>query len=410
MRITAIIVILALLAQTPGLQIHVVNASTSIELEYMYVDEEVKVLSHIAYLNGTIYATGSTDNYVVIAAYKNGSRLWVQTVSLPGDTEILDFQAAGGILEVIAYSRSTSNTSLWVIRFNPKGELLEKVLFSTIYPRLIPITALRLGDSIYVAGSSYILGQGLNYMVARVSPRGVEWVQEDLGGWGNDTLKCLTTIIGSRLLVAGDNRTTASIIILSQTGGITRHYIISYPNLTITINGCLRLSESQIVLYGALGVLPMVAMAIVKPDLSLNITVRVVSNTTGIVTAASSRGDTIVFYVTSGDETFLILYTLRDSQLNPVTMVNVTSVARGFIALSSALGDSRLVYVGSNGVSAFILSLLVLQAYEGGIPRLPRIPLLDVIGDPRLTVALLTIIIVMVVFIAYNRLKARRLN
>jgi hypothetical protein len=57
------------------------------------------------------------------------------------------------------------------------------------------------------------------------------------GGPGDDVLKCISLTLGSRILVAGDNGTSISIMILSQTGDILRNYVMPYRNMTVTING-----------------------------------------------------------------------------------------------------------------------------------------------------------------------------
>jgi len=382
-----------------------VGASAVPVIEYSYVDVEVRELSGVVYANGTIYAAGSTGSYVVVAAYRDGARLWMQTISLPGSPSILDFKLKGGALDAIVYTRAQANSSLWLLRVGLDGSLLERRVYATLYPRIFPLVALRIGDSIYVAGSSYLLGFELNYMVARVSERGVEWVIEDLGGPGNDSFKCLVAVAGSRLLAAGDNTTSALIALISQTGSILGYTTISYPNSTITVNGCLKLSESRVVLYGALNARPLILPVAVDQERVAPEEVKVL-NLTGVITAAASRGDLLAFYMSSGDSSLLAVYSIEGSVLKLLNVYNITGVARGYIALSAAFENSRLASAASNGASALILSLVITLAQSE--PRLPRISFLEVLGDPRLTLVLSTLIVLLAATIAYLRLRRRK--
>ena len=400
---TLLLLLLAPVILTPA-------TAVTLTLDYRYVDVEIRELSWVTYYNGTFYAAGSTGNYVIVAAYRDGVRLWMQSISLPGNSSILNLSYRDGVLDVIAYSRLQANTSIWVVRLNPKGEVLDKRLYANLPPRFLPLTALPLGDSIYIAGASYILGQEFNYMVARVSQKGVEWFLEDMGSRGVDVVKCLTTTLGSRLVAVGDNSTNIYVMLLSQTGNLLSHSLLSYPNtnLTLSVNGCTKLSETEILVYGALSIRPFIALVSTSPGLGINITsLRVIANITGVVTTATANHGIITLYISSGDQALIAVYRVEGGELRFLNIYNVTDIARGYIALSASPGDSRLAYVGSNGVSAFILAL-VMVVQEGGVGRLPRIPVLDVIGDPRLTAILLTVILVTIIFVAYR--KRRRVG
>jgi hypothetical protein len=280
----------------------------------------------------------------------------------------------------------------------------------TVNPRLFPLAAVAVGDSIYVAGASFIFGDSLNYMVARVSAKGVEWVKEDRedvgGGFGDDILKCIGLTLGSRLFVAGDNGTSVSIMIVSQTGDVVRNYVVAYPNVTVTVNGCFKVSDSTFILYGALNYRPMLMPIAIKPDLDIVASLLVVGDLVGIITAMAGEGSIIAPYVVSANQSVILIYRFNGSHLELLNLVNVTGVAGGFVALSGTLLNSSLTYAGYDKMGAKVVSFIILLEERGA--RVSRIPLFDVIGDPRLTATLLAVIVSFTLYIAYRRVKGRR--
>ncbi len=376
----------------------------------MYVDEEVEQLSNIIQVGDVVYAAGSKGSYVFIAAYSGGGRLWATTINLGGSVTILNFNLEGGVLELIAHSRLQNVTRLNLVRVGLDGAVIDSSSY-TVNPRLFPLTALRIGDSIYIAGASYILGYNFNYMVARVSGKGVEWVQEEIGGPGDEVLKCAGITLGSRLLLAGDNGTSVSIMIVSQLGDLLRHYVISYTNVTVTINGCLRLSDSKFILYGALDGRPLLIPVIVESNLDIRVPSQNIGDITGVITAGAGYGDIMAFYATSGNQQVILVYMFSDSQLKLLGAVNITGVEGNLIALSGAYTNTSLAFAGyivdgKPRASVLSLTLTVTSATRGRI-GVPEIPLLNFIGDVRLTLALLATIVALSAYITYTRVKRR---
>lgn len=387
------------------------STTIAVTLNYSYVDEEVKELSNVVQVGGVVYAAGSKGNYVFIAAYRGGDRLWATTVNVGGNASILGLNLEGGALGLVAYSRSYNITRIHKFIVGLDGAIVARQDY-IINPRLFPLTSVTMGDSIYIAGASFILGDNLNYMVARVSAKGVEWVREERGevggGPGDDVLKCIGLTLGSRILVAGDNGTSISIMILSQTGDILRNYVMPYRNMTVTINGCLKISDSTFILYGALGSRPLLIPLTIKPDLDVTASLLVVGDLVGVVTSTVGREDLVVPYVTNINQSLILIYKFNGSQLELLKAINMTEVARGFIALSGTLVNSNLALVGYTGygkTGASVISLTIIV--EEREARLSRIPFLDIIGDPRLTLTLLTVVVSLTAYIAYRRVRRR---
>jgi len=358
-----------------------------------------------------VYVAGSKGAYVFIAAYDRDGRLWARSLNLGGNATVLNLSLEKGFLELIAYSRTFNVTRLSLVRVGLDGTIAGFEHY-TIYPRLFPLVALRMEDSTYIAGASYILGHNFNYMVARVSGKGVEWVQEDIGGPGSEVLKCAGVTLGSRILVVGDNGTSVSIMIVSQLGDILKHYLISYANVSVALNGCLKLEDSKFIAYGAIGGRPLLIPLIVEPSLDITIPSQNVGDMTGVITVGAGRGDIAAFYVTSGDQSTILVYRFKGSGLELIGAVNITDVARGFIALSASYSNNSLTYAGyliGDKPKALILSLTMTltDTLEKG-PGLLRIPLLEYISDPRLTLALLLAIVVLSAYVAYGRVRMRR--
>ncbi len=381
----------------------------ALALNYEYLDAEVRELSNILQVGNMVYAVGSRSPYIFIATYREDGRVWAKTINIGGNVSILSFNLENGVLNLIAYSRSHNVSRIYLAKMGLDGSIITANYY-TINLRLLPITAVRMEESIYIVGASYILGYNLNYMVARVSSKGVEWVLEDIGGFGDDVLKCVGVTLGSRLFVAGDNRTSVSVMIISQTGDIVSSYVISYPNTTITVNGCLRLTESKFVLYGALGGRPLLIPVIVKPNLEIEVQSQIVGDLLGVVTAGAVRGNILAFYVTSGNQSTILVYGFSDPQLKLLSAFNITSVARGFVALSGDFTNMSLTYVGyiiGDKPGALILSFTVTIIGKVERPGVPRIPLLDLIDDPKLTLTLLVIVTALLTYIAYSKAKRR---
>jgi hypothetical protein len=154
------------------------STTIAVTLNYSYVDDEVKELSNVVQVGGVVYAAGSKGNYVFIAAYRGGDRLWATTVNVGGNASILGLNLEGGALGLVAYSRSYNITRIHKFIVGLDGAIVARQDY-VINPRLFPLTSVAMGDSIYIAGASFILGDNLNYMVARVSAKGVEWVREE---------------------------------------------------------------------------------------------------------------------------------------------------------------------------------------------------------------------------------------
>jgi hypothetical protein len=402
-----VLVLTLLLPSTPSYTF----THLTIAFNYKHVDEEFQQFSNIVEAGGVVYVAGSKGAYVFVAAYDKGGRLWARSLNLGGNATVLNLSLEKGFLELIAHSRTFNATRLSIVRVGLDGTIAGSEHY-TIYPRLFPLVALRIEDSVYIAGASYILGQNFNYMVARVSGKGVEWVQEDIGGPGSEVLKCAGVTLGSRILVVGDNGTSISIMIVSQLGDILKHYIISYANVSVALNGCLKLEDSKFIAYGAIGGRPLLIPLIVEPSLDIRVPSQNVGDMTGVITAGAGRGDIAAFYVTSGDQSVILVYRFKGSGLELIGAVNITDVARGFIALSASYSNNSLTYAGyliGDKPKALILSLTMTltDTLEKG-PSLLRIPLLEYISDPRLTLALLLAIVVLSAYVAYGRVRMRR--
>ena len=407
MRLATLLVALVLLlsSTSPAL------TAVTVTLNYSYDDVEARELSSTVQVGDVVYAAGTKGRYVFIAAYRGGERLWATTYNVGGNASVLslNLNLEGGALKLIAYSRLHNITKLHLLTLNLNGGIVAREDY-TVNPRLFPLAAVAVGDSIYVAGASFIFGDSLNYMVARVSAKGVEWVKEDRedvgGGFGDDILKCIGLTLGSRLFVAGDNGTSVSIMIVSQTGDVVRNYVVAYPNVTVTVNGCFKVSDSTFILYGALNYRPMLMPIAIKPDLDIVASLLVVGDLVGIITAMAGEGSIIAPYVVSANQSVILIYRFNGSHLELLNLVNVTGVAGGFVALSGTLLNSSLTYAGYDKMGAKVVSFIILLEERGA--RVSRIPLFDVIGDPRLTATLLAVIVSFTLYIAYRRVKGRR--
>jgi hypothetical protein len=128
----------------------------------------------------------------------------------------------------------------------------------------------------------------------------------------------------------------------------------------------------------------------------------------GVVTSTVGREDLVVPYVTNINQSLILIYKFNGSQLELLKAINMTEVARGFIALSGTLVNSNLALVGYTGYGktrASVISLTIIV--EEREARLSRIPFLDIIGDPRLTLVLLTVVVSLTAYIAYRRVRRR---
>ncbi|MEM2348286.1 MAG: hypothetical protein QXG64_01075, partial [Acidilobaceae archaeon] len=152
-----------------------------LELEAYYEDFEIGRVESILVNDSIVYAIGSRDSYVNIASYyANGNgRLWFKSINLGGNVTILNSYIDESYINIIAYSRRLGNTSIYIVKIPLANGKVNVEYYSSMYPRLYPTRAVSIGESIYVSGSSFIVGYDYDYMVARVSRSGVDWVKED---------------------------------------------------------------------------------------------------------------------------------------------------------------------------------------------------------------------------------------
>ncbi len=368
----------------------------------VYLEEpEVNSIQYVYLVNETLYAAGSKGPYLIVLAYRGVERLWAQSVNLEGNVSVLNMEVKRGLINIIASSRSFNNNTLWTVKLDTNGSIVEKTQIK-INLRLDPLKAIALGDAIYIAGSSLILGVENHYMVARVSSKGVEWVREDLDlGY----FKCLNEVAGGRLLAVGDNGTTGLIVILSQTGEVLRSYSISFNETSLRILGCTRAAGREYYITGSAGALPTLIRLTIGGNLEISVNFTIVGGIRGVGTSIAQIGDYILVNTITQNGTLILIFN-TSSNLKLIGYYNVTRVTGvNPIALEASTFNNRVAYGGFHSRSGYIL---ILELSPPRIDAIAPIGILTLIGDPRFTIALIIAIVALLAIAVYTRVARKK--
>ncbi|MEM4428894.1 MAG: hypothetical protein QXJ33_03520 [Acidilobaceae archaeon] len=375
-----------------------------LELEAYYEDFEIGRVESILVNDSIVYAIGSRDSYVNIASYyANGSgRLWFKSINLGGNVTILNSYIDESYINIIAYSRRLGNTSIYIVKIPLANGKVNVEYYSSMYPRLYPTRAVSIGESIYVSGSSFIVGYDYDYMVARVSRSGVDWVREDYSILGRGEFKCVMRAPGDRIMAIGDNRSIVLISILSQLGDTIADYSLRFNNLTVSILDCSKVSSDSYIIVGAINVFPLIILVKIN-SLSKIEDVRylIINNTIGLATSATYvKGLAIVYIITGSNSNLLSVYSLNNNDLNLLAVYNITKYTGGnAIALASASQEHRVAIGGVRENKGFII-ILNLTREEVKIPSIPGLHILE---DLRLTIGLVIVILTLLAYAVYKR-------
>lgn len=363
-------------------------------------EPEVDSIQYVYLANETLYAAGSRGPYLIVLAYRGVDRLWAQSVNLGGNVSVLNMEVKRGLINIIASSRSTNNNTLWTVKLDTNGSIVEKA-YTRINLRLNPLRAIALGDSVYIVGSSLILGVEDHYMIARVSSRGVEWVREDMGlGY----FKCINEVAGGRLLAVGDNGAAGLIVIISQTGEVLRSYSISFNNTNLKILGCWGAGREQY-LTGSAGAIPILMRLSIGGNLEISLNFTIVEGVGGVGTSLAQIGDYMLVNTITQNGTLILIFNIGGN-LKLIGYYNVTRVTGvNPIALEASTSNSRVAYGGFHDKSGYIL---ILEFSPPKSEAITPIGVLTLIGDPRLTIALIVAIVALLAIALYIRLSRRK--
>lgn len=373
-----------------------IASSVAIKEEARIEIPEMIAVERVVATESSIYLLGTRENYLIAQRL---SSLWgrspLLTISFPASVSLVGAYAEGGVAYALVAVRDRDP-------YVAKVRLAESPVVEKrypMYPRYYPLSAVELGDSLFVAGSHLTIFDDVDYMIARLGERGPLWSIEDKGGRGNESYRCLLVTPEGRLLALGDSGENIVVTVLTQLGDVISNSTIRY-NRAVRITDCYASSGGRYLISGTVSGLPLIAWLHLEGSTVKGIKQLIINDTIGVATSIIEVGNATISFVASIDGSNKVV--IADSR-SMIIIAHWDIALQGGLVLASTFWNGSIVAAGKGrqGGEMVALSLLLIENKEPN--------LLARLSDPGITL-LLILLVSAAALLAYKRRQSASIS